>query len=107
LSRKSKRFGEHQVGQEEGEIMKKMAKGIHKDMLIHASGDGSRIHIGTVVGVKKDHFIKLSKRDMPDGKRRYIPLEWVKKIDENTVSLNKSAETVRLTKNDFKQQSAH
>jgi bacterioferritin (cytochrome b1) len=107
LSRKSKRFREQQVGQEEGEIMKKMAKGIHKDMLIHASGDGTRIHIGTVVGIKKDNFIKLSKRDMPDGKRRYIPLEWVKKIDGNTVSLNKSAETVRhewLTKNDFKQQ---
>jgi hypothetical protein len=111
LLRRSKRFGSNQGMQDEGEIMKKMAKGIHKDMLIHASGDGSRIHIGTVVGVKKDNFIKLRKRDMPDGKRRYIPLEWVKKVDGNTVSLNKSAEIVRhewLTKSDFKQlSSAH
>ncbi len=106
LSRKSKRVQENQLGQEEGEIMKKMAKSIHKDMLIHASGDGTRIHIGTVVGVKKDNFIKLRKRDMPDGKRRYIPLEWVKKVDGDTVSLNKNADTVRqewLTKSDFKQ----
>jgi bacterioferritin (cytochrome b1) len=110
LSRKSKRVRENLVGQEEAEIMKKMAKSIHKDMLIHASGDGTKIHIGTVVGIKKDNFIKLRKRDMPDGKRRYIPLEWVKKIDGNTVNLNKSAEMVRhewLTKSDFKQQSAH
>jgi hypothetical protein len=90
--------------------MKKIAKGIHKDMLIHASGDGTKIHIGTVVGIKKDNFIKLRKRDMPDGKRRYIPLEWVKSINGNTVSLNKSAESVRhewLTKSDFKQQKAN
>ncbi len=90
--------------------MKKIAKGIHKDMLIHASGDGTKIHIGMVVGIKKDHFIKLRKRDMPDGKRRYIPLEWVKSINGNTVSLNKSAEIVRhewLTKSDFKQQKAN
>jgi bacterioferritin (cytochrome b1) len=109
LSRKPKRVRENLVGQEEGEIMKKMAKSIHKDMLIHASGDGTKIHIGTVVSIKKNNFIKLRKRDMPDGKRRYIPLEWVKKIDGNTVSLNKSAEMVRhewLTKSDFKQQSA-
>ena len=107
LSRKPKRVQENLVGQEEGEIMKKIAKDIHKDMLIHASGDGSRIHIGTVVGVKKDNFIKLRKRDMPDGKRRYIPLEWVKSIDGNTVRLSKNAETVHqqwLSKNDFKQQ---
>jgi hypothetical protein len=87
--------------------MKKIAKSIHKDMLIHASGDGTRIHIGTVLGIKKDNFIKLRKRDMPDGKRRYIPLEWVKSIDGDTVRLNKNAETVRhewLTKSDFKHQ---
>jgi bacterioferritin (cytochrome b1) len=107
LLRKPKHFGSNQGMQNQGEIMKKMAKSIHKDMLIHASGDGSRIHIGTVVGVKKDHFIKLRKRDMPDGKRRYIPLEWVKSIDGDTVRLSKNAETVRhewLTKNDLKQQ---
>jgi hypothetical protein len=87
--------------------MKKIAKNIHKDRLIHASGDGSKIHIATVFGIKKDNFIKLRKRDMPDGKRRYIPLEWVKEVDGNTVRLNKNAETVRqkwLSKADFKHQ---
>ena len=106
LLRKPKRFGSNQGMQNQGEIMKKMAKSIHKDMLIHASGDGTRIHIGTVLGIKKDNFIKLRKRDMPDGKRRYIPLEWVKSVDGDTVRLNKNAETVRhewLTKSDFKQ----
>ena len=90
-----------------GEMMKKVEKSIHKDMLIHASGDGTKIHIGTVVGIKKDHFIKLRKRDTPDGKRRYIPLEWVKSVDGNTVRLSKNAETVHrqwLTKSDFKRQ---
>jgi hypothetical protein len=87
--------------------MKKMAKSIHKDMPIHASGDGTKTHVGTVVGIKKDNFIKLRKREMPDGKCRYIPLEWVKSVDGNTVRPSQNVETVHqrwLTKSDFKQQ---
>jgi hypothetical protein len=87
--------------------MKKIAKNIHKNMLIHASGDGAKIHVGTVLGIKKDQFIKLRKRDVPDGKRRYIPLEWVKSVEGDTVRLNKNAETVRqewLTKSEIKHQ---
>jgi hypothetical protein len=75
--------------------MKEVIERIRNDMLVQAKGKGSKSHIGTVVGLKKHLYIKLSKRDTPDGKRRYIPLEWVETVEDNTVRLSKSAETVR------------
>jgi hypothetical protein len=41
---------------------------IEMDMLVHASDDGPTAYIGRVIGVKK-RYLKLSKKDTPDGKR--------------------------------------
>ncbi len=75
--------------------MKERAERIRADMLIQAKGRGFNSHIGTVVGLKTQTYIKLGKRDTADGKRRHIPLEWVETVEDNTVRLSKSAETVR------------
>jgi hypothetical protein len=79
----------------QGEIMDGIEKNIHADMVVHASGKGVDAFIGTVAGLKKHGYIKLRKRDMPDGKRRYIPLEWVTSITGEVVQLSLNASTVR------------
>jgi hypothetical protein len=76
--------------------MSDIAKQIHNDMLVHANGEGADTLIGKVVGIKKHRFIKLSKHTTGDGKRHYIPLEWVTTITGNAVYLNKNALSVRL-----------
>ena len=64
-------------------------------MVVHAKGMGEAAHIGTVTGIRRHVYIKLSKHDTPDGKRRYIPLEWVTAVEGNVVQLSKTAEVVR------------
>jgi hypothetical protein len=70
---------------------------IHANMFIESCIKTSNTRIGTVAGIKDDRFIKLRKRDTPDGKRRFIPLEWVLAVEGNTVLISKKAETVRRT----------
>ena len=76
--------------------MNDIAKGIHEDMLVHASDNGTDSLIGKVVGIKKHKYIKLGKRASADGERRYIPLEWVASVSAEVVYLNKDARTVRI-----------
>ena len=72
-----------------------IVKGIHDDMLVHASDNGNDCLIGKVVGIKKHKYIKLDKRASADGERRYIPLEWVASVTAEAVYLNKDARSVR------------
>jgi hypothetical protein len=79
-----------------GKTMNDIAKGIHEDMLVHASDNGTDTLIGKVVGIKKHKYIKLGKRASADGERRYIPLEWVSLVTAEVVYLNKDARSVRI-----------
>jgi hypothetical protein len=72
-----------------------LQKGIHNDMLVQASEKGQEAYIGRVVGLKYHRYIKLSKQGMLDGKRRYVPLEWVHSIKGNIVRLGQTASSVR------------
>lgn len=81
---------------------------IHTNMFVESCIKTSKTRIGTVAGLKNDAYIKLRKRDIPDGKRRFIPLEWVLSVEGDTVLLSKKAETVRrswLTKAAVKKRS--
>ena len=64
-------------------------------MRIHAQGEGLETHIGTVVGVKKKRYIKVSKFDTLDGKCRYIPLKWVKTVKGNIIELLETPSSIR------------
>lgn len=78
------------------------------DMPVHASDDGPTAYIGRVVGVKK-RSLKRSKKDIPDGQPRFIPLDWVKLVTGNMVRLFRTATTARthwLTKADLKDRKA-
>jgi hypothetical protein len=79
-----------------GKNMNDIAEGIHEDMLVHASDNGTDTLIGKVVGIKKHKYIKLGKRASADGERRYIPLEWVASVTAEVVYLKKDARTVRV-----------
>lgn len=69
-------------------------KRVHADMLVQASEKGQAAYIGRVVGLKH-RYIKLSKQDMLDGRRRYVPLEWVHSVKGNIVRLSQSTVSVR------------
>ena len=87
---------------------KTMATKIETDMRVHASDKGPTAYIGRVVGVKK-RYLKLSKHDTPDGKRRYIPLDWVNSVTSKMVHLARTASYARshwLTKADLKARKA-
>ena len=56
--------------------------------------DGS--HVGTVDGVEYGE-IKLTRKDSPDGKHHFIPVDSVKSIEENKVILSETAEQTQKT----------
>ena len=72
-----------------------LQKSFYTDMLVQASDQGQEGYIGRVVGLKHHRYLRLSKQDMLDGKRRYVPLLWVKSVKGNIVHLDKTATTVR------------
>jgi hypothetical protein len=37
-----------------------------------------------------EKYIKLNKRDSPDGQHRWVPLDWVESVNDNAVYLNKT-----------------
>ena len=45
--------------------------------------------------MKHHRYIKLSKQGMLDGKRRYVPLEWVRSVRGNIVHLGQTTTAVR------------
>ena len=48
-------------------------------------------HVGTVDHLEGSDQIKLAKSDSKDGKHHFIPLDWVKSVD-NKVHLAKTGE---------------
>lgn len=56
------------------------------------SADGE--HIGTVDKVEGNQ-IKLTRKDSPDGRHHYIPLNWVDSASTNAVHLSRNAYVVR------------
>src|SRR4051794_35869046 len=48
--------------------------------------------VGTVDHLDGEHYIKLKKKDSPDGHHHWIPLEWVEKVEGDAVLLSKSEE---------------
>jgi len=52
--------------------------------------DGSRqrsgsIQVGTVDHMDGEKYIKLNKRDSPDGQHRWVPVDWVESVNDNAV----------------------
>jgi len=50
------------------------------------------VKIGTVEGVEDNGYIKLAKDDTPDGFEHWFPIDWVERVDEETVYLNQPAD---------------
>lgn len=69
-------------------------------LMVHAKGDGGMEsppgnHVGRVDHLDGDKFIKLTKDDSPTGQHRWVPIEWVEKVDGNSVYLNKTEQEFR------------
>lgn len=72
---------------------------IKEHLAVYAEGRGglegaSDIHIGNVDKIEGDRYIKLTKQDSPDGEHHWLPLEWVRAVDERAVYLNKTIDEV-------------
>lgn len=52
------------------------------------NGGTSGKHFGTVDHMEGEDYIRLSRSDSFDGEHHWIPLSWVKNVDENSVFLN-------------------
>ncbi len=67
---------------------------IKRGMLVQA-GDGLKIvYLGRVAGLKK-RFVKLCRRDAPDGERRYFPRSWVDGVVGRQVHLSRASSTTQ------------
>jgi hypothetical protein len=74
------------------------ANQIREHMMVHARGEGSMqgvpgVHVGTVDYLEGNHIV-LTKNDSPDGQHHMIPIDWVEKVEGNTVFLNCDADKV-------------
>jgi hypothetical protein len=71
-------------------------KSIHPDLMVYARGErgGLGPFVGTVDHLEGEHFIKLKKRDSPDYRHHWIPLEWVDRVDEEVLYLNRTGREV-------------
>jgi hypothetical protein len=82
-----------------GEMGTNMQEQIREHMMVHAQGRGSMNgvegeHVGTVDYVEGDRIV-LTKNDSPDGKHHSISLDFVDRVEGNTVFLNVDAETIQ------------
>ncbi|MFT2720440.1 DUF2171 domain-containing protein [Deinococcus sp. A31D244] len=67
---------------------------IRSGMLVQAGDGNATVYLGRVAGLKK-RFIKLRRRDAPDGKRRFIPRSWVDGVVGQQVHLSSTPATAR------------
>ncbi len=56
------------------------------------AGDSGGQRVGTVDHMEGTNLIKMKKLDFTDGQHRFIPLNWVERVDENAVYLNRTAD---------------
>lgn len=72
---------------------------IKEHMPVYAEGPGglsgaSDTHIGNVDKIEGGKYIKLTKQNASDGQHHWLPLEWVRAVDERAVYLNKTEQEV-------------
>ncbi|MFK7603623.1 DUF2171 domain-containing protein [Deinococcus sp. SM5_A1] len=67
---------------------------IKRGMLVQAGDGKGEVYLGRVSGLKK-RFIKLRRRDAPDGERRFIPRSWVEGVVGRQVHLSRTPSTAR------------
>ncbi|MGA7934788.1 MAG: DUF2171 domain-containing protein [Kovacikia sp.] len=70
---------------------------IKKRLMVQARNPGCSqgpcvIMIGVVEHVENDQYIKLTEDDSPDGLQHWFPIDWVERVDEEIVYLNRSAD---------------
>jgi hypothetical protein len=73
---------------------------IKPGLMVHARGPGEMQgapgeHLGTVDHLDGDRYIKLAKKDSTDGEHHWIPLDWVDRVDDRAVYLNKTLDECR------------
>jgi len=73
---------------------------IKEHMPVYADGSGglagaSEEHIGNVDKVEGGKYIKLTKHSAADGEHHWVPLEWIRAVDERAVYLNKTVDEVK------------
>ncbi len=73
---------------------------IKEHMPVYADGPGglagaSEEHIGNVDKVEGGKYIKLTKHSAADGEHHWLPLEWIRAVDERAVYLNKTVDEVK------------
>jgi hypothetical protein len=71
----------------------------------HAGAPG--VHVGTVDHLDGGRFIKLKKSDSGDARHHWIPIEWVRDVDDKAVYLNKTPDEVAQGLLDRIPQQAH
>lgn len=67
---------------------------IKRGMLVQAGDGDAAVYLGRVAGLKK-RFVKLRRRDAPDGERRYFPRSWVDGVVGQQVHLSRAPSTAR------------
>ncbi len=70
---------------------------IKEHMPVYADGPGglagaSEEHIGNVDKVEGGKYIKLTKHSAADGEHHWLPLEWIRAVDERAVYLKKTVD---------------
>ena len=85
--------------------MKMNISNVRPDMEVNAktsgqTGESTCDCIGTVDHMDGERYIKLKKSDSPDGKHHWIPIDWVDKIENNQIYLNKTEQEVQIEKFD-------
>jgi hypothetical protein len=59
-----------------------------------SANEGS-IQIGVVDRVEGDQLIKLTQNDSADGQHHWFPIDWIERIDQETLYLNKTPAEVK------------
>lgn len=85
---------------------------IKPDLMVHARGDSSMrgapgVHVGTVDHLDGEKWIKLAKSDSVDGRHHWIPVDWVERVDDKAIYLNKDAAAFREEALDEKPSTLH
>ena len=72
-------------------------KNIKPDYLVYtkprdmASSQGGE-HVGTVDHLDGETYVKMNRKDSPDGRHHWFPTTWVDRVEGNIVHLNKTFE---------------
>ncbi len=68
---------------------------IKKNLFVEARSTRGELygtHVGTVDHLDGDKYIKLTRKDSPDHRHHWIPVDWVERIEDETVFLNRTTQ---------------